>query len=409
LYGFAIQAGLGAAVWTMCRLSGTRLEARLAVLLGAWAWNVGVFAGVVGILFGDSTGFETLEMPGYAVLILFAAYILIVLPVLVAFRQRRRNGLSVSQWYLLGALFSFPWLFGAAYLLTTVYPLRGVLQAAAQAWYAHGLFGICLGFLGLGVLFHLIPEKTGQPVPSRRLAAFGFWTLALFGSLGGLQEHWGGPFPAWMTVFAVAACVLTVIPVLAVAANLMAMLRGQRTRVRASLVLSGARVATVAYVAPWLLLVANALPPAVRLTNFTLVPPGLKELYLHGFFTVTMLAAANHILPILIGRTTADSRNAKLGLGLVVTGLLARCAALTCAGGIQGFSMIEPYIPMDVIASLCRPLVGAALVGTLMLMVGCVVWMLDWFAPMVATARAWLRRVTLDLVKTESATAEGKA
>src|SRR5215470_9448899 len=79
LYGFCIQAGLGVTLWIFAALGGTPLARRWLSTVGAMLWNAGVTVGVIGILAGDSTGFEDLEMPGYGTLIMFLGYLGIAL------------------------------------------------------------------------------------------------------------------------------------------------------------------------------------------------------------------------------------------------------------------------------------------------------------------------------------------
>src|SRR5258708_6364974 len=66
VYGFAGQAGLGVLLWMISHLGRTRLAFVPGIIMGALIWNLGVTAGVLGILYGESTGFEWLEMPRYA-------------------------------------------------------------------------------------------------------------------------------------------------------------------------------------------------------------------------------------------------------------------------------------------------------------------------------------------------------
>src|SRR5437016_6050916 len=68
LYGFCVQAGLGITLWIFARLGGTPLARRWLTTVGAMLWNAGVTVGVIGILAGDSTGFEDLEIPSYGAL-----------------------------------------------------------------------------------------------------------------------------------------------------------------------------------------------------------------------------------------------------------------------------------------------------------------------------------------------------
>jgi len=77
LYGFCLQAGIGIALWLFTRLGRARLAQGAAISIGIFVLNLGVLAGVVGILVGDSTGFENLEMPRYGALLVILGYLMI--------------------------------------------------------------------------------------------------------------------------------------------------------------------------------------------------------------------------------------------------------------------------------------------------------------------------------------------
>src|SRR5262249_36169663 len=77
LYGTGIQLGLAFTLWLFCRLGRTPLAQPILVTIGAALWNLGITVGLIGILVGDATGFETLEMPRYAALIVFLGYLIV--------------------------------------------------------------------------------------------------------------------------------------------------------------------------------------------------------------------------------------------------------------------------------------------------------------------------------------------
>ena len=70
VYGWACMSGMGTAIWLMARLCRTTLRHPLLLVAGAAFWNFGVFLGLVGIFAGDSTGYQWLEFPRYASIIL---------------------------------------------------------------------------------------------------------------------------------------------------------------------------------------------------------------------------------------------------------------------------------------------------------------------------------------------------
>src|SRR5207237_9584754 len=111
VYGWASMAGIGTAIWLMARLCRSVLRYPLLLLAGACFWNLGVLLGVGGILLGDSTGYQWLEFPGYAAIILFVAYTLVASSAVLMFRYRRGDQIYLTQLYLLGWFLWFPWLY----------------------------------------------------------------------------------------------------------------------------------------------------------------------------------------------------------------------------------------------------------------------------------------------------------
>jgi cytochrome c oxidase cbb3-type subunit 1 len=63
VYGFAIPSGLGVGLWLLARLGRVPVTQPWLIAVGAKLWHLGVLVGLVGILAGDTTGFEWLEMP----------------------------------------------------------------------------------------------------------------------------------------------------------------------------------------------------------------------------------------------------------------------------------------------------------------------------------------------------------
>ena len=226
VYGWASMAGMGTAIWLMARLCRTALRHPLLLVAGGGFWNFGVLLGVGGILAGDSTGYQWLEFPPYAAIVLFVAYSLIISWAVLMFRFRRGDQIYITQWYLLGAFLWFPWLYAAAQLMLFVVPVQGVMQAAVSWWYANNLLFLWFGAIGLGVAYYMIPKVIGRPVYSYHLATIGFWTYALFASWTGMQRLVDGPFPAWMITASIAATILTIIPVATVGLNHHMTMRG---------------------------------------------------------------------------------------------------------------------------------------------------------------------------------------
>jgi len=370
VYGFLCQAGLAVGLWITCRLSGTPLLGRGTMVVATDFWNLGLLVGVVGILAGDSTGVETLEAPAYAAPILLAAYLGLAAWIVVTFHHRRERTVFISQWYVLGAVFAFPWLYAAANLGAVIAPLRGVLSAAVQAWYAHNLFTLWFTFLGLAVLYYFLPKLTGLPVPSRALALFGFWSLALFSSFGGLQRYAGGPFPAYMISTSVVAGVLSLLPLLAVVLNLWPLVRGQWPKVRSVPAWWFITFAGGAFVVASLLGFASAFGWFRRATHFTLFTLATEQLSLRGFFALGLIGALYYLVPRVVQRDWPSTRLIRLHFVCAAVGVVLSVLALGVGGILHGSALNDPAAPFLAIVKVCVPFEGMATLANTVLLVG---------------------------------------
>ncbi len=170
LYGFCVPAGLGVALWIIAHAGGTPVAQPWLIGFGAKLWNLGVLVGVIAILLGDSTGFENFEMPRYAVVILFLGYLFIGTGIALTLHQRRERRLEPAQWFILAALFWFPWIYSTAGLLLAGAPVRGITQAIVAWWYSANLISVWVGLAGLGTIFYFLPRLTNRTLHSSPLA-----------------------------------------------------------------------------------------------------------------------------------------------------------------------------------------------------------------------------------------------
>jgi cytochrome c oxidase cbb3-type subunit 1 len=340
--GFGLQAGLGIALWIMARLSGAPLVGSGSILLGTLTWNAGLKLGLLSVLTSGGTGLETLELPRFAVIILFAGYVLIATWPLVSFQRRRRDEVYVSEWFVVAALFSFPWLYLAGNCLAVWFPLRGVLQAAAQAWFTQGLLVGWFGVLTVGVALYLLPKVSGLALPSRNLAGFAFWLLAVFGFWGGAQRYYAGPLPAYLTAQGVVATVLTLFPVLGLGLLVWPLVRAGRAAILAE---PAARFATVGlgcFLAWGGLAAVNCFGPVRAMTQFTLATVALDYLLLWGGFGLTAIGACYYVLPRVLGTALPFAGGVVWHFRLAVGSVLLHVIAFGVGGLIQGVGLENP-------------------------------------------------------------------
>src|SRR5437762_6148520 len=367
VYCWASMAGMGTAIWLMARLCRTVLRRPLLLVTGAGFWNFGVLLGTGAILAGDNTGYQWLEFPPYAALILFIAYCLIISWAVLMFRFRRGDQIYITQWYLLGAFLWFPWLYAAAHLMLFVVPVQGVMQAAVGWWFANNLLFLWFGAIGLGTAYYMIPKVIGRPVYSYHLATIGFWTYALFSSWTGMQRLVDGPFPAWMITASIAATILTIIPVATVGLNHHMTMQGYFGLLRYSPTLRFTVFGAFAYTGFSLLGVFLSLRSVAGYVHFTEASIAYSHLGLYAFFTMVIFGSMYYIVPRLVGREWRYSSLIKLHFWASVYGIGLMTLMLLAGGFLQGANMENPSLAFSETTETVLPyLRGRSLAGILL-------------------------------------------
>lgn len=368
LYGFCLQAGFGVLLWLLVRLGRAPLAHRWLVTIGGMFWNLGVTVGVIGILAGDSTGFENLEMPGYAALLAFLGYLLIGIWGVVSFHRRRERPLFVSQWFLFTALFWFPWVYSAANLLLISYPVRGVAQAVIAWWYSQHLLVVWLSLVGIGTVFYFVPKLLNRQLHSHYLALFTFWMIILVGGWGGIPNT--APVPAWMPALSTVATVLLIVPLIAVALNVFQTAAGLRLSTASPPVLLFMLFGTAALLIAGLLHAAGVLLDVNQLLGFTWYSVARTQLHLYGFFAMVMFGAIYYILPQLIGLEFPVAKLIRAHFWFAGSGVLLISVPLAIGGVVQVLQVLDPSIGFAPSIRTSLSFLRVSTIGDLLLLIG---------------------------------------
>ena len=435
LYGFCIPAGLGVALWLLAQLGQTPLRGVMVPVVAAKLWHLGVLVGLIGILSGNSTGFAWLEFPRAGSVILFFAYLLLASWAMMTFAARREHALHPSHWFLIAALFWFPWIYSTANLFLVAWPVRGVVQAIIGWWFADNLIFIWLALVGIGTALYFLPIFSGRPLQSYYLALFVFWTLILFGTWCGIPP--GAPVPAWLPALSSYAAVLTLVPVLtlgvitwntlcgptsghnitpaplsSLSANEVGGERwGEVARLNSNPLAPsplpaqagrGSRQQSQAappancepkggpfcfirfglgsFLLSSLMLLTMACPQINRVTEFTWFGPAQTQLQLYGFFAMTMFGAIYHLLPRAVGFEWPFPKLARLQFWLSMSGLLLFIVPLAIGGVVQGMKLNNPNIAFLDATKATLFFFRFSTVGLLLILLGNLLFALNIFA-----------------------------
>ncbi len=337
VYGFALQAGLGVALWITARMGQTKVAQPWLIALGGKLWNLGLTIGAIGILIGDSSGFENLEIPRYAVVFIFLGYLLIAVLSLVTLHNRRERSLEPVQWFILAALFWFPWIyFTANSLLLSHVPVRGMTQAVVAWWYSGNLNLVWFGLVGLAVIFYLTQHFMNRALYSRNLALFTFWSLILFGSWSGVPQS--ASVPAWIPALSTVATILTVVTVISVVLNIRGTCGKGCTGKENPSAGKFIAFATMAFVVSWLMNVVAAIPAVNAVTNFTWFTTAQWQLSVFGFFGMAMIGAIYHIVPQVTGIEWPCLKSPRRHFFAAAGGIFLIVLPLAIGGVVEGFN-----------------------------------------------------------------------
>ena len=405
LYGCCLQAGLGVTLWVFTHLGLTSLVQREIVTFGAALWNLGVTIGILGILIGDSTGYQNLEIPGYSSILMFIGYLVVGVWAVVTFHRRRERRLFVSQWFLFAALFWFPWIYSTAQLLLVTFPVRGVAQAVIDWWYMDNLRVVWLGLVGLAAIFYFVPKLLERELHSHYLALFTFWMLVLFGSWAGIPNT--APVPAWMPTASTIAAVLMLVPILAVAANVHRTVEGNFSRLAAHPSLPFIMFGAASFIVAGLMNVAAALLDTNQLLHFTWFTRAQRELHLYGFFIMVMFGAAYRILPQLTGTELPWPKLVRVHFWLAAAGVVLLVVPLAIAGVRETLELSDAQLSFVSISRSTLPFLRVSTIGDLLLALGHLFFAANLIGLVVRFYRAKAAAVyavaTADLFKTAEA------
>lgn len=379
-YGFATQAGAALGLWMLARLSGVALQQRWLVFLGGILWNTGVLLGLLGILFGDGSGYLLWQAPLYGSGVMWAGAAAFCASAWFTFQQRLRTEVYPSQWWAMAGLFWLFWLMSIGVVLLHCAPPRGVMQVVVSTWLANNLLMLWLTSAGLAAVFYFVPRWSGRPLHSVAMSKMVFWVVATVGTAGGF--HFGLPVPRWLPAVSAVADLMVLVAVLALALNIHRTLGGQYggawRQPGLLLTLFGALM--------WMLtLVLQAVlsrPALQDVVNLTFLTAGRPSLWLLGFALPVMAGAMMYVVPRLVtgqeGCNCAKSRAVAAGL---MIGALLWMAGMLWAGNAQANALADwrtPFMQSLTAALPGMKLAGLGLLVTLfsgLAMTGALIWM----------------------------------
>lgn len=355
VYGWAIPSGLGVILWLTARLCATPFPCTKIITSAAILWNITILLGSLAILCGYGTSVQWLEYPNWASFLLFISFLLISIWVLMFVKSNASRSLYLSQWYFLGALCSFPWLYATANLLLTWGHVQGSAQGPIHWWYGSNLIALWLTLTAIGTAYYFIPKIIGRAIANYYLSLFVFWSLILFTSWNAMTYLVGGPIPAWMMSTSVAASFLMIIPSVGIALNFHQTLSGNYSAIAWSPTLRFAATGLFAYLIFNALSILNAIPSVNAVLHFTDYTNATLLLALLGFFSMIIFGAMYYSIPRLLNLSWPSASLIRRHFWYAFIGISLMVSSMTLGGLIEGLALEDAAISFRNIISYSTP------------------------------------------------------
>lgn len=365
-FGWVNNAIYAVALWIMARLCKNEVRHNGLLYVAGLFWNIAVFIGLIGILTGDLTSVEWLEFPTYVTPLLAFSYVLIGVWGVIAFRFRKGEHVYVSEWYILAALFWFPWLYTIVQMMIFFHPAQGVIQAIVNWWFAHNVLGLWMTPMGLAAVYYLIPKVLGRPIHSYFLSVYGFWTLAFFYNWAGMHHLIEGPVPVWVITLGIVGSVMMLFPVVVTAINHHMTCMGLFKQVWVSPTLRFIVFGAMNYTLASALGSAMALRDVNEVTHFTHFTVGHAHHGAYAFLTMVLFGSIYFMMPRLLAREWPSGRLISIHFWCTSLGVVIMVIALSAGGWLQGLNMNDASIPfLDVVAKTLPWLISRTFSGVL--------------------------------------------
>jgi len=322
IYGWIATSFMAAILYIIPKLSETELKLPQLAYWAGWIWNIGlllniilIWAGIVGHPLLSMQPYEYAEAPMLVDIFVVIAAVMIIASVHLTVLKRKRQGLYVSVWYLVGGLYTTAITYLGGNFIVLAF--TGLGNQILHAWWLHNAVGMFVTPLGVGIAYYLIPKASRQPLYSHRLSIIGFWTLMIFYPATGVHHFLQMPMPTWLSELAVISSVLLAIPVLAVVVNFLATPARGWGRVIESYPLRFAVLGAVFYLLTCIQGPFQATHAVNWYVHFTEWVQAHAHLALAGGFTCFGMAAGFYMFPRVTGKQLYSSRLASLSFWLM--------------------------------------------------------------------------------------------
>jgi len=343
IFGFIGSALLGAAQYVVPALLQNPLWSERLGKTSLGIWNLSIVAGTVTLSLGYSQGREYAEWIWPVDVSVLLAFALVFYNLLQTAIRREEKLLYVSNWYIFAALIFtfFIYFFGNALWNPATGAITGMPDAILAWFYGHGVVGLFLTPLAIGIAYYIIPIVSRSPLYSHTLSLVGFWSILTIYTHIGTHHLLQTPVPTWLKVLAITGSIAMLAPVMTVLVNLWLTMRGRLGYIHSDIGGKFVFAGLVWYILTCLQGPLQSLPVIQRVTHLNNWVIAHAHMGVLGFSGTIALGGLYFILPRITNRPIYSSRLADIQYWLVLLGMAGFFGVLTAAGLIQGNSWLN--------------------------------------------------------------------
>jgi cytochrome c oxidase cbb3-type subunit I/II len=357
LFGFLSSGLIGAAYYITPRLAKVSLFKPNIGKLGAVLWNVGVLAGVLLIIGGDTQAREYAEMPWIIDVVVMIVLILMGINILGTIIKRREPKLYVSLWFFAGIVLWFP----IVYFIGNVMwnppsgALFGLTDSIFNWFYGHNVLGLWFTPFGLAIWYFFIPKLSKKSLYSVTLSLISFFALAFFYTGVGGHHLLQSSIPEWLKTIAVTTSGLMMFSVLTFGANIGMTLRGAWHNIFSNVPLRFMVFGFICYIFVSIQGTFQALRDMNIYLHYSQWPVMHSHLALYAAFGITIMGFMFYLIPKITDKPLWSKKLMDvtwwvtlLGFtifmaGMMLAGLVANASWFTSMTIAQTLPTLTPY------------------------------------------------------------------
>ena len=368
-FGWLSMAMVAGWYYIVPRLTKGELFSETLGIVVAWAWNVALAVGVVGLTLGWTQGREYAELAWPIDIAVMVALVFTAFNLFMTIARRKEPALYVSLWYIMGTLIWFPIVFALGNVIWA--PPTGSLMGLNDAiwgwFYGHNILGLWFTTGTVALIYYIVPRETKKPIYGYVLALIAFWGLAFFYSGVGTHHILGAPVPEWLKTVSVICSIGLLIPVFAFVVNMFMTMRGAWHIGYSSIPLRFVLTGIGFYLAVSIQGSFQALRSFNQFVHFTNWSVAHAHLALLGFVAFSLWGMLYYMMPRILGVPLYSDRLAWTHWWMTTVGFLGFFLVLTAAGLVQagGFKQGIPIV--QILPGIRSLWIGRAAAGTVII------------------------------------------